>query len=71
MGSALNLQENSYPLLAGVGEMVELTRTFDWSKTPVGSITNWPNSLMTSVNIILNSRYPMLLAWGRDLTFFL
>lgn len=54
----------------GGGEMGELTRTFDWSKTPVGRIAEWPQSLRTAVQIILDSRYPMFLWWGRDLTNF-
>jgi PAS domain-containing protein len=56
---------NNY--LTGGGEMGELTRTFDWSKTAIGTPDNWPQSLLTTVNIILNSRFPMVLLWGEDL----
>ncbi|HEY7914218.1 MAG TPA: ATP-binding protein [Blastocatellia bacterium] len=39
-------------------------RAFDWSKTQVGVIEDWPQSLRTAVRIILNSRYPMFVWWG-------
>jgi signal transduction histidine kinase len=53
--------------LTGGGEMGELTRSFDWSKTPIGTPDTWPQSLLTTVNIILNSRFPMFLWWGQEL----
>ncbi len=45
-------------------------RELDWSKTPLGPIQNWPQSLRTVVNILLSSRYAMWMAWGPELTFF-
>jgi PAS domain S-box-containing protein len=56
--------------LAGGGEMGERTRTFDWSKTPVGPMADWPQSLRIAVRIMLDSRYAMWLGWGADFTFF-
>src|SRR6476660_8582108 len=57
----------SYPFLEGGGEMGELTRKHDWSKTSIGSPDNWPQSLRTMLGVLLNSRYPMFLWWGPDL----
>ena len=54
-------------MLAGGGEMGALTRAFDWSKTPLGPIEQWPRSLLTSVQIVLDSRFPMFLWWGPEL----
>ena len=54
--------------LTGGGEMGELIRVMDWSRTPIGPIESWPQSLKTAVNILLNSRYPMFVWWGRELT---
>jgi signal transduction histidine kinase len=51
----------------GAGEMARLTRALDWSRTPVGAIAEWPEALLTTVNMILGSRNPMLLMWGDDL----
>jgi signal transduction histidine kinase len=53
--------------LYGVGEMAELTRAYDWSRTPVGPIEAWPEVLWNTVNTLLNSRHPMFLWWGEEL----
>jgi len=45
-------------------------RALDWSKTSLGPITDWPHSLKTAVHIMLLSRYPMFVWWGRQLTNF-
>ncbi|MER6398949.1 SpoIIE family protein phosphatase [Kitasatospora sp. NPDC001603] len=42
----------------------------DWTATPLGAPTGWPQSLRTAVSILLSSRFPMWMAWGEDLTFF-
>jgi|GEM_PF-820970 len=49
------------------GEMGELIRTMDWSKSSLGDPDEWPQSLRTSVSICLNSRLPMVICWGQDL----
>jgi PAS domain S-box-containing protein len=54
-------------LLSGGGEMGALIAAFDWSRTPLGPISDWPQSLITAVRIILTSRYAMFIWWGRDL----
>lgn len=54
-------------LFSGSGEMGERILAFDWSKTSLGSIAGWPQSLKTAVRILLNSRYPMFVWWGPEL----
>ncbi len=39
----------------------------DWTKTPLGSPETWPRSLRTCVRIVLTSRQPMFVWWGREL----
>jgi len=39
----------------------------DWSKTPLGPLDAWPSSLKTMIGVMLGSRFPMMLGWGRDL----
>ncbi|MBO9701447.1 MAG: GHKL domain-containing protein [Sporocytophaga sp.] len=56
--------------LSGEGEMVSLIRKFDWSKTSVGPIEQWPQSLKTMVSMILLSKFPMFIWWGEDLVQF-
>jgi len=48
------------------GEMGERMRTLDWSRTPLGAIENWPQSLKTSVSICLASRFPIVMYWGPE-----
>lgn len=54
-------------LILGQGEMADLTRRFDWAKTPLGSVEAWPDILVATVNLVLASRHPMFLWWGPDL----
>jgi PAS domain S-box-containing protein len=55
--------------LTGGGELGRLIRKHDWSHTSLGPIDAWPQSLKTSVNLILNSRHPMWIGWGKDIAF--
>ena len=42
-----------FQFLSGGGEMGKLTRQKDWSKTSVGDPSGWPQSLRTTISIIL------------------
>jgi PAS domain S-box-containing protein len=61
---------NLNKIFPGNSEMARRMREFDWSETPLGPIKSWPQSLLTSIRLILNSRYPMFVWWGRELTNF-
>jgi len=39
----------------------------DWSSTPLGPASEWPQPLKTAANIALGSNIPMMVAWGPDL----
>ncbi|MDB4968294.1 MAG: Sensor protein, partial [Myxococcales bacterium] len=56
--------------LLGGGEMGAMMRALDWSRTPVGPVASWPQSLRTAVSILLESRFPMYIAWGPQYTQF-
>src|SRR5687768_8826624 len=56
--------------LIGGGEMGDHIRNFDWSSTPLGAPEFWPQSLKTSLNICLNSKFPMFVWWGEKLLVF-
>ncbi|GAA3743047.1 hypothetical protein GCM10022422_28830 [Flavobacterium ginsengisoli] len=60
------MNNNNYDFLANGGEMGKLTRTKDWSNTAVGPVESWPQSLRTTLGILLNSKFPMFLFWGPD-----
>jgi len=49
--------------LAGGGEMGERMRALDWTKTPLGPVAVWPQSLKTIVRVMLDSRYAMWMLW--------
>jgi len=64
----LNNSQTAYShYLKGGGEMGQLTREFDWDKTVLGNPGGWSQSLLTTLSIILNSKYPMFLWWGPEL----
>ncbi len=52
--------------LKGGGEAGSLIRMTEWGTTPIGPIEQWPQSLKTTLSIILNSKFPMFLFWGPD-----
>jgi DNA-binding NarL/FixJ family response regulator len=54
-------------LMSGGGEMGALMRAHDWSKTPFGPVSSWPQSLRTALRICLDSRFPILIWWGPEL----
>ncbi|MEJ7830705.1 MAG: PAS domain-containing protein [Segetibacter sp.] len=60
-------KEQTYSFLQGGGEMGTLTRNYDWSLTSIGRPRNWPQSLRTTLSILLNAGFPMFLWWGEDL----
>ena len=55
--------------LDGGGITGELMRTHDWAESPLGYPFTWPQSLRSVVGLLLQSQFPMFVAWGRDLNF--
>ena len=53
--------------LSGGGEMGSLMRSLDWSASSLGHPAEWPQALRTAVRLMLNTRHPMYIWWGRDL----
>ena len=53
--------------IIGTGEMADLIRSFDWSKSVLGPVETWSDTLITTVNMLLASRHPMFLWWGPEL----
>ncbi|WP_339751244.1 PAS domain S-box protein [Algoriphagus aquimarinus] len=65
-----DLRSTSPGLPIGGGEMGQLIREKDWNKTPLGDPEKWPQSLRTTLNILLASKFPKFLWWGPELTCF-
>jgi hypothetical protein len=47
---------------------IDLIRKVDWSKTPLGAMDTWSTVLLSSLGQCLASPFPVLLAWGPELT---
>jgi signal transduction histidine kinase/CheY-like chemotaxis protein len=55
--------------LFGGGALPSLIQRYDWSRTPLGPIQSWPQSLRTAVNLMVNSQHPIWIGWGPEKTF--
>lgn len=55
--------------LSDGGEAGALMRSLDWSHSPLGHPSNWPQSLRSVVALMLGSKFPMFVAWGPELGF--
>jgi hypothetical protein len=75
--SLINHTDSSYEddvqlrneIFAGGGETGSLMRATEWSRTALGPVQTWPQSLRTVIRILLTSRFAMWMGWGPDLTF--
>ena len=46
--------------------MGQLIRDYNWSLSTLGDPDNWPQSLKITLNLLLNTKFPMFLWWGQD-----
>jgi hypothetical protein len=56
--------EGSGAVFGSDSELAVLVARRDWAATPLGALDGWPQSLRTTVSIMLNTRFPMFLFWG-------
>ena len=54
----------------GSSEMVARMRAFDWTRTSVGPVAAWPQSLRSALSICTGSAFPIAIYWGPDLVLF-
>ncbi|HXD40134.1 MAG TPA: ATP-binding protein [Ramlibacter sp.] len=57
-------------MFPGKTRMHAWMREFDWDASWFGSPASWPKSLRGIVSLMLDSAFPMCLAWGPDLRLF-
>jgi PAS domain S-box-containing protein len=62
----MSINNSGHYFLRGGGEMGELIRATDWSKTSLGDPANWPQSLCTMVAVMLDNPFGMYIAWGSE-----
>src|ERR1700741_1069391 len=48
----------------GGGTTGALMRALDWARSPLGPPERWPSSLRSVVSLLLDSKFPMFVAWG-------
>jgi PAS domain S-box-containing protein len=56
------------PHPASGNEMAGLIGAHDWASTPLGQVQGWPRGLRAAVSLMLDSRQPVAIGWGADLT---
>ena len=56
------MADDSTDFLAGGGEMGRRMREFDWSKTSLGPVAEWPQSLRSAVEGVLRTARPATIA---------
>jgi PAS domain S-box-containing protein len=66
-GSTLTLRVKT--LISGNSELAGRIRAYKWSETPLGPIEEWSETLFATVNLMLHSPFPTILAWGPEMVF--
>src|SRR6266581_6215581 len=61
--------DRSLQFMAGGGKVGALMRCHNWDSSPLGYPATWPQSLRSVVGLLLESRFPMFVAWGEELGF--
>src|ERR1700684_2918515 len=56
-------------LITGHSEMAARIRAYNWSRTPLGPIEDWSETLLATVNLMLHSPFPTILSWGPEMVF--
>ena len=62
----MSYTDSNHYFLRGGGDMGELIRAKDWSKTALGDPAGWPQSLRTMVAVMLDNPFGMYIAWGEE-----
>jgi PAS domain S-box-containing protein len=62
----MSREQTAFDFLAHQGDLARLIASFDWSMTPLGCPGTWPQSLRTTVALILQSPVPIVTLWGED-----
>jgi signal transduction histidine kinase/DNA-binding response OmpR family regulator len=66
MSSRLPVDPLELTFLAGGGEMGARMRELDWADTPLGPPVAWPQSLRSTVSMLLPSKAQIAVFWGSE-----
>jgi PAS domain S-box-containing protein len=56
-------------LITGSSEMAGRIREHDWSRSLLGPIEAWSETLLATTNLMLHSPFPTILSWGPEMVF--
>ncbi len=54
-------------LFAGLGELGAAYQAVDWASTPLGPVEAWDEALRGAVDLMLDTRFAVMLGWGPEL----
>ena len=60
------MARSNLAFLLGGGEMGARMRALDWSKSPLGPVDAWPQSLRSTVSMLLPSKAQIIVFWGSE-----
>lgn len=63
---AISRHHGPVDLMSQPAKLKDLIHAFDWSKTSLGPMADWPCSLRTAVGVVVASPVPMVMLWGRE-----
>lgn len=66
----VNPDSNESMFFFGQTPVGKLARSIEWDKHPLGPVESWDNALKTTISIIMGSKLPMFIAWGKERYFF-
>lgn len=52
--------------ILGNGEMARRIREYAWESSGLPAVEHWPHTLLTTVNLLLQSPVPIVMLWGGD-----
>ena len=65
------MEESSAPLpdflLTCSKEILGLVKNHDWAATTLGAVSSWSPALRSVLQLTMDSKFPMLIAWGPEL----
>jgi PAS domain S-box-containing protein len=56
----------THSFLQGGGQLAQIIASFNWGATALGPIDGWPQSLKTTISLILRSPVPIVTLWGEE-----
>ena len=66
MPQPVTVARTAHAFLSNGGALAQAIADFDWDATSLGPINAWPQSVKSTVGLILRSQIPIVTLWGSD-----